>query len=240
MTCRVEYHRAVSHSFNNTVKLLKFDSHTAIIDKMDHHENSLAALVGDVADAQKGYFTRAQASDEGVDDMRLQRAVANGSIERVDHGVYRIVGSGYDPHQTLRAAWLRLSPDEFPRERTHRPHLWVSHRSAARLFDFGVVAADVPEFISNRRVQTRADVIVRVRSGGLERPDWMVHDGFAVTTPARTVADLAAGRMDGGHLGRIAAGALGRGMATMEDLEVAVRGRVDVASIIAQAAEKMV
>lgn len=102
-----------------------------------------------------------------------------------------------------------------------------------------MVAADVPEFISDTRVQTRADVIVRVRSGGLKRSDWMVHDGFAVTTPARMVADLAADRMDGGQLGRIASDALERGVATIEDLDRAVAGRVEIASIVAQAAGKM-
>jgi hypothetical protein len=51
--------------------------------------------------------------------------------------------------------------------------------------------ADVPEFISNRRLQSRADVKIRVRTGGLVRDSWTVHDGFVVTTPARTIADLA-------------------------------------------------
>jgi hypothetical protein len=45
--------------------------------------------------------------------------------------------------------------------------------------------------------------------------------------------------MDGGHLGRIASDALQRGMATREDLELAVAGRVDIDSIVAQAAGKM-
>ena len=240
MVSQHEYDREFSRWLRSTAKLLIYDRFPAIFDAMGDHMNSFAALLGDIADAQSGYFTRAQASDQGVDDMRLQRAVANGSIERVNHGVYRITGAGHDPHQTLRAAWLRLSPDDSPRERTRRPRLWVSHRSAARLLDLGVVSADVPEFISDRRVQTRADVIVRVRSGGLKRSDWMVHDGFAVTTPARTIADLAAGRMDGGHLGRIASDALERGMVTIGDLELAVGGRVDIASIVAQAARKMV
>ncbi|GMR02561.1 MAG: hypothetical protein BMS9Abin20_0899 [Acidimicrobiia bacterium] len=205
---------------------------------MSPRQNPLAVPLGDIADAQKGYFTRAQAAREGVNDMRLQRAVNNGSIERLDHGVYRITGSGQDPHQALRVAWLRLSPDESPRNLTRRPHLWVSHRSAARLLDLGVVAADVPEFTSDRRIQTGADVIVRIRSGGLARSDWMIHDGFAVTTPARTVADLAADRMDGGHLGRIASDALARGMTSRQELELAVAGKVDIASIIAQATGK--
>ncbi|MDK1039570.1 MAG: type IV toxin-antitoxin system AbiEi family antitoxin domain-containing protein [Actinomycetota bacterium] len=205
---------------------------------MSPRQNALAVLLGDIADAQRGCFTRAQAASEGVDDMRLQRAVHNGSIERLDHGVYRITGAGQDPHQAIRVAWLRLSPGESPRERTQRPHLWVSHRSAARLLDLGVVAADVPEFITDRRIQTKADVVVRIRAGGLERSEWMIFDGFAVTTPAQTVADLAADRMDGGHLGRIASDATERGMTSREELELAVAGKIDIASIIEQAARK--
>lgn len=208
------------------------------MDDMNPRQSPVAVLLGDIAESQRGCFTRAQAATEGVDDMRLQRAVHNGSIVRLDHGVYRITGAGQDPHQALRVAWLRLSPDESPRERTRRPHLWVSHRSAARLLDLGVVAADVPEFISDRRIQTRPDVVVRIRSVGLERSEWMISDGFAVTSPARTVADLAADRMDGGHLGRIASDALERGMTTRQELEHAVAGRVDIASIIEQAAAK--
>ncbi|VAW03363.1 hypothetical protein MNBD_ACTINO01-811, partial [hydrothermal vent metagenome] len=71
-----------------------------------------------------------------------------------------------------------------------------------------------------------------------ERSDWIVHDGFAVTTPARTVADLAAVRMDGGHLGSIASDALARGMTSRHELELAVGGKVDIASIIEQATGK--
>ncbi len=205
---------------------------------MSPRQNALAVLVGDIADAQRGYFTRAQAVTGGVDDMRLQRAVHNGLIKRLDHGVYRITGAGQDPHQAIRVAWLRLSPDELPRKRTQRPHLWVSHRSAARLLALGVVAADVPEFITDRRIQTKADVVLRIRSGGLKRSEWMIFDGFAVTTPARTVADLAADRMDGGHLGRIASDAIERGMTSREELELAVAGKVDITSIIEQAAGK--
>ena len=200
----------------------------------------MTARVSDLADAQRGYFTRAQAAGIGVDDMSLQRAVRSGVVERVDRGVYRIVGAGHDLHQQLRVAWLRLAPNLSPRDRTLRPHVWVSQRSAARLLDIGVLSADLPEFIADRRIQTRADVRVRFRSGGFDRSDWMVSDGFAVTTPARIVADLAADRVDGGHLGRIASDALVRGLTTRDELESALAGTVDVASILEQASTKAV
>ncbi len=199
---------------------------------------AVGARLSYLADAQFGYITRAQAVREGVDDMDLQRAVHSGAVERLDHGVYRIAGAGQDAHQALRVAWLRLTSDLSPRERTIRPHLWVSHRSAASLLDLGVAIAAMPEFISDRRVQTRADVKVRIRSKGLTRDEWMVHDGFAVTTPTRTISDLAADRMDGGHLGRIAVDALARNLVFENELESAVAGRADVAAILEQAAGK--
>jgi hypothetical protein len=239
MICLYEHHQVRSCLLVGAAKLSDYDRYAASLSVMSDHENPAVVLFGEIADAQKGYFTRAQATKEGVDDMWLQRAVRNGSIVRLDHGVYRITGAGHDPHQTLRTAWFRLSPDESPRQRTQRPYLWVSHRSAARLLDLGVVAADVPEFISDRRVQTRADVTIRVRTGGVERSDWMVSDGFAVTTPARTIADLATDRMDGGHLGRIASDALDRGMTTHKELEHAVARKVDITSMIEQAAGKV-
>ena len=66
----------------------------------------------------------------------------------------------------------------------------------------------------------------------------MVHDGFAVTTPARTVADLAADRMDGGHLGRIVSDTLAKGLAVDNEIRAALVGRADLESILAQATDK--
>lgn len=192
----------------------------------------------DVTEAQQGYFTRAQAHRVGVDDSALQRGVSSGAIDRLDHGVYRISGAGYDPHQRLRVAWLRLTPDLSPRERTIRPHLWVSHRSAATLFDLGVAIADVPEFISDRRLQSRADVRIRVRTGGVHRDSWTVQDGFAVTTPAQTIADLTDDDMDGGHLGRIASDALATGLVTESEVAAALGDRTDMDAILELATGK--
>ncbi len=199
----------------------------------------VGARLSAMTETQQGYFTRAQAIREGVDDMDLQRAVKSGAVERLDHGIYRISGAGYDPNQRLRVAWLRLTPDLSPRERTIHPHLWVSHRSAASLFDLGVTIADVPEFISDRRLQPKADIRVRLRSGGLERGEWNVRDGFAVTTPARTIADLAEDHMDGGHLGRIASEALTRSLATELEVEEALEGRADLDAILELATGKV-
>jgi hypothetical protein len=65
-----------------------------------------------------------------------------------------------------------------------------------------------------------------------------VHDGFAVTTPARTLADLAADHMDGGHLGRIASDALARGLITEPEVEAAIKERADLEAILELATGK--
>ncbi len=85
--------------------------------------------LGDIPGAQFGYFTRAQASAVGVEDFSLTRSVDRGYIQRLGHGVYRVVGAGDDPLQDLRVAWLRLEPARSPRERTLHPDTWVSHES---------------------------------------------------------------------------------------------------------------
>lgn len=158
--------------------------------------------LGDLPESQQGYFTRAQAVEAGVEDFELTRAVNAAFILRLDHGVYRVAGAGHDQHADLRVAWLRLDPSAGPRARIRRPTVWVSHESAASLYGFGVYLADTPSFISVGRLQPREGVRMYRRSGGLERHEHTVIDGFAVTSIARTAADLARAKSDGGHLGR--------------------------------------
>jgi predicted transcriptional regulator of viral defense system len=159
-------------------------------------------LLGDLPEAQRGYFTRAQAVAAGVEDFELTRSVNHGFINRLDHGVYRVAGAGYDEHEDLRVAWFRLQPSAGPRDRVREPTIWVSHESAASLHGFGVYLADRPTFITVDRAQPRTGVKVHRRSDGLKGSEYTVIDGFAVTTIARTAADLARAKSDGGHLGR--------------------------------------
>ena len=198
---------------------------------------NVVGLLGDLPSAQHGYFTRAQATAAGVEDFELTRAVRNGFIERVGHGVYRAAGAPHDRHAELRIAWLRLAPGRSPRRRTLRPDIWVSHTSAAEIHNAGVFSADVPTFIVVDRLRPGKGVKVHRRSGGLDRNDWTVIDGFAVTSIERTVADLHRAGVDGGHLGRFISDAINSGATT----EAAMSERlgittVESAALIAMAA----
>lgn len=175
--------------------------------------------VEEIAAAQAGYFTRAQAAASEVEDFQLQRAVAYQQIHRVGHGIYRVAGAGHDDHEDLRVMWLRLDPTSSPRTRTRNPTLWVSHSSAASVLGLGVLIPTKHEFISTTRRQLRTDKAkVRVRSAGVGRNEWVVRDSFAVTSPLRTLVDLEAVGTDGGHLGNYVSDALRSG--TIQRVEV--------------------
>ena len=200
-----------------------------------HSHLNIPLRIEHISEAQFGYFTRAQAHAAGIEDYELNRAADYGQIVRVGHGVYRIVGTPADPIEDLRVAWLRLDPQLSPRQRTRYPEIWVSHRSAARVLDLGVYLADVPEFTSTRKLQPRFPARVRVRSAGLRSDEWVVRRGFAVTSVARTMADLAGGSLDRGHLGQFAADALRTGAATAAELNKALGGRIDLDALLAMA-----
>ena len=179
---------------------------------------SVVSRLGDIPAAQHGYFTRAQASVAAIPDFDLTRSVGRGLIERVGHGVYRVVGAGHDPLAALRVAWLRLDPERTPRQRAADPKVWVALQSAAKVHGFGVFADGPHTFISSRRVQPGYGTRIRRRSCGLERRDWELKDGFAVTTASRTAADLMNDHVDGGHIGRFIRDAIDAGATSADQL----------------------
>ena len=182
---------------------------------------NVVQILENLPSAQHGYFTRAQASVADVTDVELIRATNKNFIERVDHGIYRVAGAAYDRFAELRIAWLRLAPEERPRARTLHPTIWVSHESAADVHDCGVFLADTPTFTVMNRIQPRTSRGIRIhrRSKGLNRDEWTVRRGFAVTSINRTAADLKASGIDGGHLGRFLSDAIDRGLAAPQALQ---------------------
>lgn len=169
---------------------------------------SAALTLADVAAEQWGLVTTAQARALGVSAQGVARLTNQGSLERMTHGVYRVSGAPPEPLDELRAAWLTLDPSLRAAERVRdaAPAV-VSHRSAASLHGLGDLDADLHEFTTVGRKQSRRPDI-RLHRGHLAAGEWTVADGLPVTTVARTVADLAAVRVDGGHLASVVRDAL--------------------------------
>jgi predicted transcriptional regulator of viral defense system len=159
-----------------------------------------STTLADLAADQWGLFTTAQARREGVSAQALARLAGEGHLERLRYGVYRIAGAPAGPWGRLQAAWLALQPGLTAAERlAQRDVEVVSHRSAAQLHRIGDLDADRMEFTAPGRRQSR-DPDVRFHRGGIAPQDQTVVEGLPVTTPVRTIVDLAAARLDGEHL----------------------------------------
>ncbi|MFV2196978.1 type IV toxin-antitoxin system AbiEi family antitoxin domain-containing protein [Nocardiopsis sp. LOL_012] len=167
---------------------------------------SMAALA-DLAEEQGGLFTRRQAETTGMAWSTLSHLSSEAAIvERVAHGVYRMRGAPAPEHLELRAAWLQLSPGTPAWERRPADGV-VSHRSAAALYGFGHLPADIHEFTLPRRRQSRRPDL-RLHRGHLTETEWTSLNGLLVTRPQRIVSDLLSAREDPGAVGQVLAEAL--------------------------------
>jgi predicted transcriptional regulator of viral defense system len=176
---------------------------------------SALASVADLAEAQRGMFTTRQAAARSVERRDLARLADAGILERLAHGVYRVADAPRDPLADLRAAWLQLAPGVPVDERTAGEGV-VSHASAAVVHRAGLLDPFVFEFTvppPRRPRPIRPDVVVHRAALGREDVVWATE--ILVTSPLRTIADLAASGLDGDHLAAVvadltAAGEVGR------------------------------
>ncbi|MFD3592294.1 type IV toxin-antitoxin system AbiEi family antitoxin domain-containing protein [Nocardia sp. NPDC058640] len=184
---------------------------------------NLRARLAELAESQWGLLTTAQAATVGVNGKQLQRLVDHAVLERLRHGVYRMAGVPDHPVEPMRAEWLALEPARPAGERIRDdvPSGVVSHRSAADLHGLGDLDADYFEFSVPTRCGTRSPD-VRFHRAVLAPNDWTLVDGLPVTTPVRTIRDLAAARTDGGHLASVVRDALIQG-ASADEIVKALR-----------------
>jgi hypothetical protein len=146
--------------------------------------------LSEIAEDQWGLVTRRQAADlAGVPRATLDRlASPGGLLERVAHGVYRLMGAPVPDQLDLRAAWLQLAPDVPAWERTPIEGI-VSHRSAASLYGVGDLPADRHEFTLPARHQSRRPD-VRIHKGSPAEVGWINLRGLPVTRPSQIASDL--------------------------------------------------
>lgn len=175
-------------------------------------------IVGDHAADQWGMVTTAQAVAAGVDRTTLVRLVDAGLLESPARGVY-VVPAASPTHVDERAAWLRLEPRRaaWRRRPLDDDGGVLSHRSAAKIHGLGDLITEGVDITVPRRRTTR-DPHVRLRRGTLTGDEVTVIDGLPVTTVERTVLDLLADHVDGGHVGDMIADALRRNAVDLDML----------------------
>lgn len=136
-------------------------------------------MVGEIADRQHGVVSRVQLVAAGLSHGEVDRSIAAGRLRLMFRGVYSVGHAVVSTEGWCQASLLACGDDSVLGHRT-AAHLW-----SFRHTDLYPLSVIVPRNAGRRieRIQSR-----RMR---LDRNDWMILNGLEVTTPARTIVDMA-------------------------------------------------
>jgi predicted transcriptional regulator of viral defense system len=133
-----------------------------------------------LAETQHGLVSTRQLRDLGVGRKALERAVARGDLAWVRRRVLRVCGAPRSPFAAVAAACLAVGGETV-----------ASHRSAAALHGISGFLPDLAEITVFDRNPPRLSGVRAHRAGIIVADDISCARGIPVTTPARTLVDLA-------------------------------------------------
>jgi hypothetical protein len=143
--------------------------------------NSRYASAWALAKDQHGLVTRRQLLALGFSKSAIEHRLARGRLHRAARGVYAVGWPGPTPKRRWLAAVLACGDRAV-----------LSHRSAGALWTIANEHGRGVEVSVPRRLRQPRGSEIRVRSRPmLSTADSTKHDGIPVTTPARTLLDLA-------------------------------------------------
>lgn len=164
-----------------------------------------------VAGGQLGHFTTAQARECGFAGNLLTYHVRSGRFLRIHRGVYRLRDYPLSPREEVMAAWLALG-----KERST-----VSHESALDLLDLGEEIPDQVHLLlprTHRRPSELPGVRIHTTTRPLRPGDIANRDGMRVTSPVRTILDVAETGLAPDRVERVTVEALRTGQMTEDQL----------------------
>ena len=169
----------------------------------------------EVADAQQGYFTAAQARTCGYPTSNHVYHVKTGSWKRVHRGIYRLVRypQSDDEHYVLWSLWSR--------NRKGEQQGVYSHQTALSLFDLSdLMPAKLHMTVppSFRRNAPIPDVLI-LHKGHVSPSEFEDRRGYRVARPLKAISDLLEdGSVSMDHLRQALHQGLERGMITRSDI----------------------
>jgi predicted transcriptional regulator of viral defense system len=137
-----------------------------------------------VASEQAGFFTSAQAHGCGYSWTMLSHYAATGRFIRIRQGLYRLRDYPSSPHEEVMAAWLAVGRDSAV----------VSHESALQLLDLSDVVPNAIHILlprSRRGLQPYPMVSLHTTAKPLGPSDVVEREGIRLTSPLRTILDVA-------------------------------------------------
>jgi predicted transcriptional regulator of viral defense system len=134
-----------------------------------------------VAQVQAGYFTTAQAAAAGYSPQLLHKYLANGTVVRTRHGIYRLVHFPPGEHEDLVILWLWAEQAGV-----------FSHGTALALHDLSDalparVHMTVPASWRRRRLRVPPGLVLHCADVSDAERVWF--SAIPVTAPGRTLRD---------------------------------------------------
>jgi transposase-like protein len=169
-----------------------------------------------VAESQQGVFTAEQAAEAGFSSQLLNKHLHSGNLERARRGIYRLARfpAAQRVQEDLVVAWLWSGREGV-----------LSHETALQLHELSDalpahIHLTVPASWSSRRVQ--APELVRLYHADLSPSERAWVGSVPVTTPGRTIVDVAAAHGDAALIDAAIRQALRRNLASLPELAPAV------------------
>jgi predicted transcriptional regulator of viral defense system len=138
-----------------------------------------------VAAEQSGHFTAAQALSVGYSYQAQKFHVDRGNWLRVDRGLFRLPEWPVGEHDDL-VRWSLWS----------RHQAVVSHETALAVHELGDANPAVVHLTVPPSFRSRAPEGIHLHRAELPEGDIWPYEGFRITTPLRTLLDIAAGTLD--------------------------------------------
>ncbi|HEV7770590.1 MAG TPA: type IV toxin-antitoxin system AbiEi family antitoxin domain-containing protein [Solirubrobacterales bacterium] len=144
-------------------------------------QHSISKRAWRLAAQQHWVITRGQLMALGFGRRAIQRRVARGRLHPVMRGVYAVGRPGLTQQGKWMAATLSCGPEAL-----------LSHSSAAALWGFGSELGQQVEVSICAAADRRRPGVHAYRRPGIDARDRCEHCGIPVTSPVRTLIDLAA------------------------------------------------
>lgn len=171
----------------------------------------------EIAASQGGYFTAAQARDCGYSWSLLSHHTSNGRFVRARRGLYRFRQYPSSPREEVIAVWSAAGPESV-----------VSHESALDLFGLADTIPDSVHLTVPRSKRSRRPplgVTIHTTTPPLGADDVAIRDGMRVTSPGRTILDVAQSGVAPDQVAAAVRQAIDRGMVMPDQVLAGARRR---------------
>lgn len=154
-----------------------------------------------LAETQGGYFTAADAKGLGYVYPHQNYHVKKGNWIRVDRGIFRLKHFPTAPYEDLLRWWL-----------WSRKQAVISHESAAMVYELGDILPRKTHLTVPPGFRKRVPRSVILHRARLKEDDTERREGFPITTPLRTILDLAQEQLDPERLTLVTRDAIKKGL----------------------------